>query len=91
MPVRTGQPGHGQDGTPGRDDRARQVDPDLRVVPDRLFGLVQPNAGRLEPLGMQLADRPAVSWAARLRAYATILGRPPEAAAFDPGGHAWPA
>ena len=55
VPVRAVQAGHGQHGAPGRDGRARQVDPDLRVVPDRLLGLVQPAAGRLEPLGVQLA------------------------------------
>ena len=55
VPVRAVQAGHGQHGAAGRDGRARQVDPDLRVVPDRLLGLVQPVAGRLEPLGMQLA------------------------------------
>ena len=55
VPARSVQAGDGQHGAPGRDGRARQVDPDLRVVPDRLLGLVQPAAGRLEPLGVQPA------------------------------------
>ena len=55
VPVRAVQAGHGQHGAAGRDGRARQVDPDLGVVADRLLGLVQPVAGRLEPLGMQFA------------------------------------
>ena len=55
VPVRAGQAGHGQDGAPGRDGRARQVDPDLCVVADRLLRLFQPVTGRLEALGVQLA------------------------------------
>ena len=55
VPARSVQAGDGQHGAPGRDGRARQVDPDLRVVPDRLLGLVQPAAGRLEPPGVQPA------------------------------------
>ena len=55
VPARSVQAGDGQHGAPGRDGRARQVDPDLRVVPDRLLGLLQPAAGRLEPPGVQPA------------------------------------
>ncbi len=55
MPVRAGQTGHGQDGAPGRDGRARQVDADLGVVADRLLRLLQLATGRLEAFGVQLA------------------------------------
>ena len=55
VPARPGQPGHGQDGAPGRDGRGRQLDADFRVVPDRLLGVIQPVTGRLEALGVQLA------------------------------------
>ncbi len=58
VPVRAGQPGHGQDGAPGRDGGARQLDPYLRVVPDGLLRLRQPITSCLETFGVQLA-RPA--------------------------------
>ena len=53
--MRADQPGYGQDGTPGRDGRTRQVDPDLGVVADRPLRLFQPLTGCLEAFGVQLA------------------------------------
>jgi len=55
MPARRRQPRHGQHGAADRDGGARQIDPDLGVVPDGLLRLLQPAARRLQPLGVQLA------------------------------------
>jgi hypothetical protein len=82
--VRAVQAGHGQHGAPGRDGRGRQVDADLGVVPDRLLGLVQPGASRVEPLGVQFPGPAGGLLRGALAGGATILGRLPEAATCRP-------
>ena len=74
VPVRAGQAGHGQDGPARRDGGGGQVDANLGVVADCLFGLSQAVAGGLQARGVQFAG-PAGGF----------LGGPLAGISHDPG------